>query len=202
MTATASRYQATAREAYASVRAAGSRVTFVSRVDVPGGYDDRTARRQSPVTVAVPGYAVRVKGDPLQYQALGLVQSEAPTLLFAPDTFGRLPAIGAIVQFGGASFTVRAVDAVAPDGVAIIAKIVIVGGGLELVLGTVTLELPLLELTGAMALLFRGTADLALPALHLDASGHNGVLFAYLAGGSLAGATFTRNSTATYVAEV
>lgn len=77
----------------------------------------------------VTGRAMRVAGDPTRYEALGLVQSEAPTLVFVPDVVGQLPPPGATLRFGESLFTVRDVDPVAPDGVALWARLIVVGGG-------------------------------------------------------------------------
>ena len=102
---------------------AGASVTFTQQT--PGVYDEATDTFTGAATVTVAGSAVEVGGDPNVYAALELVQSEAPTLLFSSSTYGALPALGASVTWGGAVYTVRSVDAVAPDGVAILATIVV-----------------------------------------------------------------------------
>jgi hypothetical protein len=102
---------------------AGASVTFTQAT--PGVYDETTDTFTGGATVTVAGSAVEVGGDPNVYAALELVQSEAPTLLFSSSTYGALPALGASVTWGGAVYTVRSVDTVAPDGVAILATIVV-----------------------------------------------------------------------------
>lgn len=73
----------------------------------------------------VSGYAVRTKGDPTRYERLKLVESEAPTLLFVPSTFGGTPALNDLVTFGGTQYAVTDIDTLAPDGTAILHKIVV-----------------------------------------------------------------------------
>lgn len=102
---------------------AGTAVTFTKVV--PGEYDAATDTWTDDDDQTVSGYAIRVKGDPETYQSLGLVEHEAPTLLFAPTTYGDLPALGATVAWGGEAYTVKNVDPLAPDGTAIIARVVV-----------------------------------------------------------------------------
>ena len=109
--------------AYADVLAAGAAVTFSAIT--PGTYDGATDTWSTPTTATVAGAAVRVRGNPLTYQALELVQGEAPTLLFAPATYGALPALGAAVTWGGVVYTVRSVEPVSPSGSAILARVVV-----------------------------------------------------------------------------
>lgn len=109
--------------ALADVKAAGATVTFT--LSSPGTYDAATDTYTSAVTTYVSGAAIRVAGNPLAYQALELIQSEAPTLLFTPTTYGSLPALQSAVTWGGATYTVRSVDPLAPDGTAILARIVV-----------------------------------------------------------------------------
>ena len=106
----------------------GAPVTF-SRV-MTDAYDAATDEDQ-PYTVVVTGNAMRIAGDPLKYEALRLVQSEAPTLLFVPDTAGELPSLGASVTFGGALYVVRDIDPLAMNGTVTAARIIVVGGGVE-----------------------------------------------------------------------
>lgn len=101
----------------------GAAVTF-SHV-TPGAYDEATDTYSSPTSVTVPGAAIQVEGQPDTYERLGLVQSSAPTLFFVPTTLGDLPLPGYAVTWAGSSCTVRDVDAIAPDGVAIAATIVV-----------------------------------------------------------------------------
>jgi hypothetical protein len=102
----------------------GSSVTF--SYTTAGTYDEATDTTTGATSATVTGAAMRVKGNPLRYQALGLVQSEAPTLLFAPTTIGSTPPLGSSVTFGGVVYVVRDVDSIAPNGTAILARIVVV----------------------------------------------------------------------------
>lgn len=102
---------------------AGASVTFTQQT--PGVYNEATDTFTGAATVTVAGSAMEIAGDPDTYAALELVQSEAPTLLFSASTYGALPGLGASVTWGGAAYTVRSVDALAPDGVAILATIVV-----------------------------------------------------------------------------
>ena len=116
-------YAPEATSALADIKAAGAAVTFTQTV--PGTYDPATDTWTSPSAVTVAGYAIRVKGNPIRYQALELIQSESPTLLFAPTTAGSLPAVGSAVTWNSIAYTVRDVEPVAPDGQPIIARIIV-----------------------------------------------------------------------------
>lgn len=109
--------------ALADVKAAGAAVTFTFRN--PGTYDEATGLFTSAGTSSVAGYAVRVRGNPKTYDRLSLKQSEAPTLLFTPNTYGALPQMDHVVTWNSIVYTVRDVEPVAPDGSAILAKIVV-----------------------------------------------------------------------------
>lgn len=107
--------------ALADVKDAGAAVTFTL---VTNTYDAATDTSTSE-TSTVQGYAVRVNGDPKRYEALGLVEADAPTLLFVPTTFGEEPPLSARVTWGGVSYTVRDVAPLAPDGNSILSRCVV-----------------------------------------------------------------------------
>ena len=90
---------------------------------------DATGGGVAPVETTITGNAFRTtprtRLDLMRYESLGLVQSDAPTLLFAPTTYGETPAPGDVVTWNSIDYTVRSVDPVAPDGVTIIARVVI-----------------------------------------------------------------------------
>lgn len=109
--------------ALADVTEAGSAVTFTH--SIAGTYDPSTRAWSGASSSTVAGYAVQVKGKPETYQALGLVESKNPTLLFVPTTYGEVPAVGWTVTWSSTSFTVRDVDPLAPDGTVISAKVVV-----------------------------------------------------------------------------
>ena len=95
---------------------------------VPGAYDPETETWGAPTTTTVTGAAIRVRGVPETYRAPTLIESQAPTLLFTPTTYGELPALGDTVTWppvGGTTYTVRDINPIAPDGVAIMARIVV-----------------------------------------------------------------------------
>ena len=79
------------------------------------------------VETTVVGNAMQVRGDPLRYQALGLSLTENLTLLFTPTTYGQRPEPSDEVTWptNGTVYHVEDVDPVAPDGVMILARIVI-----------------------------------------------------------------------------
>jgi len=76
-------------------------------------------------TTTLPGTAIRVRGDPHRYSALGLVESKAPTLLWIPTTYGDTPEPGDEVVWRSETYTARDVEVVAPDGVTIAAKVIV-----------------------------------------------------------------------------
>lgn len=101
----------------------GAAVTFT--LTSPGIEDPEAGTWSSGSTSTVTGYASRVRGDVERYQALNLIEAEAPTLEFAPDTYGDLPALNSSVSWGGVSYFVRDIDPVAPDGSVISARVIV-----------------------------------------------------------------------------
>lgn len=120
---TTSIYATDHASALADISAAGAAVTFTRAKSTI--YVAETDANYAVTPTSIPGFAVRVRGNPLKYQALSLIQSEAPALLFAPSTLGGLPLPGDTVTWGGEVYTVRDVDPESPDGVAIIATVII-----------------------------------------------------------------------------
>lgn len=114
-------YAATHSRAHDLVRRKGAAVTFTTTTQA---YDPATDTL-TPTTSTVAGQAVQVAGDPERYRDLGLIETEARTLLVAPTTFGQVPAVGAAVTWGGVTWTVRWLEPVAPDGTAIVVEIVV-----------------------------------------------------------------------------
>ncbi len=102
-------------------------ITFTRRTQT---YDENTGRT-SVTETAISGSAIQVKGNPARYAALGLVLGTMPTLLFTPAVYGLAANGPAFVQPGdrvtwvGKDYTVKDVDPVAPDGVVILARIVV-----------------------------------------------------------------------------
>lgn len=113
-------YVASHASALRQVKAAGASVTFTKASRTR----DPETGQSTKSTATVTGHAVRVSGRPDRYQALGLIESKAPTLMFVPATRGELPEPGSEVTWGGEDHTVRDVEPVAPDGTAIAARII------------------------------------------------------------------------------
>jgi hypothetical protein len=109
-------------DALVAVREAGASVTFTRTNST---YNPATDTFDAARRVTVIGHAIRVKGDPERHRALSLTISEAPTLLFAPTTYGQTPDVGMSVDFGGVRYVVRDVEPVAPDGTAILARVTV-----------------------------------------------------------------------------
>jgi len=107
--------------AVADIQAAGAAVSFTLTT---GTYTPATDTFGTASTTTVSGYAITVSGDPERFRSLGLVQSGSITLLFAPTTYGGLPLPGYSVTWGGAVYTVRDCEPLAPDGTAIIARVI------------------------------------------------------------------------------
>lgn len=109
--------------ALADVGAAGASVTFTSAS--AGTYSPTAGTWSSAATSTVTGQAVRVKGDPKVYAGLELVESDAPTLLVVPTTYGQVPALGSKVTWNSTVYTVKHVQVVAPNGSAILSRVVV-----------------------------------------------------------------------------
>lgn len=120
----ATKYADLGRDALEMVKEFGAPVTFT--LTTPGTYDETTGNHSSPTEVTVKGHAVQDEGDPVRYRELELIESEAPTLLFAPNVIGTLPAVGSSVSWGGAGFKASDIAPIAPDGTAIAASIIVV----------------------------------------------------------------------------
>lgn len=119
-------YAPQAASALATLRRKGAAVAFVHHD--AGTYDPATDAFSGASDVTVSGYAVRVGGNPLTYTRLGLVQSEAPSLLFGSTTPGALPALNAVGVWNDLAYVVRDIAPVAPDGPVICATIVVSRG--------------------------------------------------------------------------
>lgn len=88
-----------------------------------GTYDAATDITTGGSVVEVTGTAMQIDGNPEQYAALGLIQSENPTLLFRPAVIGVLPVLGSTVAWGGETLTVKDVEPLAMNGVATAARV-------------------------------------------------------------------------------
>ena len=92
---------------------------------VPGTHDPEAETFTASSTSTVTGSAIQVQGIPRQYAGLNLVESEAPTLLFTPSTYGELPSLGDTIEWNDVVYRVRAIFPIAPDGVAIMARVIV-----------------------------------------------------------------------------
>jgi hypothetical protein len=116
-------YAAEHASALADIRAAGADVTF--SVDLPGTYDAATGTYSGASTVTVTGAAVRVPGNPETYRRLSLTEGEAPTLLFAPNTYGSMPTLPMRVTWDSVDYTVRDISPTGPSGPPWLARVVV-----------------------------------------------------------------------------
>lgn len=116
-------YATEAASALADVTAAGAAVTFTKVA--PGTYDGTTDTWSNPTNASVSGYAIRVRGNPDTYEKLNLIEALSNTLLFTPSTYGQVPALGSEVVWDGVTYTVRDVNQLAPDGKAILSRVVV-----------------------------------------------------------------------------
>lgn len=99
----------------------GAPVTFTHAT--PGTYDPATDRITGGSVETVTGVAMQIEGNPEQYAALGLIQSENPTLLFKPTTVGQMPVLGSTVVWGADTLTVKDVEPEAMNGTAKSARV-------------------------------------------------------------------------------
>lgn len=102
----------------------GAPVTFSQTT--PGTYDGDTGTWSDATTVTVEGYAVQIAGDPDLYKALGLIESDSPTLSFTPKTPGVIPPLGYTVAWGGETLTVKNRKLLAMNGIATAAHLVVI----------------------------------------------------------------------------
>ena len=89
---------------------------------------DESTAQVTYTETSITGKAIKSRSDPVRYRELGLVLQTMPTLFFTPTTYGDTPEVGDVVEWppsSGDEYTVRDVDAIAPDGVTIAARVVI-----------------------------------------------------------------------------
>jgi hypothetical protein len=104
-------------------------ITF-TRTD-PGTYDPETGLHTGESTSTITGTAIQVRGDPQRYEVQSLNLATMPTLLFSPTSY-NLSAFsddfvrpGDTVVWRTVTYTVKDVEPIAPDGVVIMARIVV-----------------------------------------------------------------------------
>lgn len=100
----------------------------------PGTTDPLTETTTGAAVTTITGEGIVVRGDPQRYRALELSLSTAPTILFAPTVYALRAYTTDFVQPGdttvlnGVAMTVRDVSPIAPDGMVIAARIILVVG--------------------------------------------------------------------------
>jgi hypothetical protein len=94
--------------------------------------EDEATGAVTPTVTTVTGSAIQVRSDPERLKALGLTLTIAITLLFTPTTYGLRAQTADFVQpldtveWNGQTYTVKDVEPVAPDGIVIVARVVVI----------------------------------------------------------------------------
>ena len=101
------KYAAEHSGAYADIKDAGAEISFKKK------------------STTISGVALQIKGDPEEYEALKLIEKAALTLLFVAETYGEFPPLGASCEWGEMRYQVEATRKVAPDGTAILSRVVV-----------------------------------------------------------------------------
>lgn len=97
----------------------------------PGTYDPTTGTYSGATTSTITGSLLKVRSDPVRFKALSLNLQKHITLLFSADSYTYhdlttdfvLP--GDTIVWNNLTLTVADVDATAPDGVVICARIAV-----------------------------------------------------------------------------
>lgn len=105
---------------------------------VPGTFDPETEQWSGASTpTTIEGSAIQKRPNLQRYQALGLALSTSLTLLFTPDDY-ELKAFttdfvqpGDTVEWNDATYVIRDVLPVAPDGFVICADLIVSAGGVS-----------------------------------------------------------------------
>lgn len=109
-------YSAEIESAASDIRDAGAPVTFARGART----HDKATGRMSGTPTTASSYAVRVKGDAKRLAARNLVLKDPITLLVEALHLGTfVPEDPDSMTFAGATYTVKDVDTLAPDGAAI-----------------------------------------------------------------------------------
>lgn len=118
-----SKYTGEYTGALQDVAAAGAAVIF--RGTGPSTYNEVTEVGAAGTPTSVTGKAIKSRSSYKRHEALKLVITATLTLFFVPDTINTLPTHKMTVEWAGENWTVEDVDPVAPDGIAIAARIII-----------------------------------------------------------------------------
>jgi hypothetical protein len=111
-------YAATAQRALATIRKKGAPFTLTTasgRV-----YDPDLGTWTGGAPVVATGYAVQDEDDPMRFSALSLTLVDPVTLLAAAFGLAVVPAPNMALTWAGVIYTVKNVEAIAPDGTAIV----------------------------------------------------------------------------------
>ena len=101
------KYAAEHSGAYADIQDAGAEVSFRKKATM------------------ISGVALQIKGDPEEYEALKLIEKAALTLLFVAETYGEFPPLGASCEWGELRYQVEATRKLAPDGTAVLSRVIV-----------------------------------------------------------------------------
>jgi hypothetical protein len=103
---------------------------MILSITYPGTYDDTADTWSDPTTVTLSGSAIEITPSSKEseaYRAATLTAERHKLLLFAADTYGDAPVKGMTCEWGGVTYTVAALlGPTAPDGVAILSRLVLV----------------------------------------------------------------------------
>lgn len=80
----------------------------------------------TPTVTTITGSAVQVRGNPDTLRALSLIESAAPTLFFTPNTYGDKVKEGDTTVWASETYTAKDCYHIAPDGVVIASRVVII----------------------------------------------------------------------------
>jgi len=120
-------YEAEHRDAFATISAEGDTIKFIVTTRE---FNRANPSRPKVSYSKVSGVAMQVRGDPAEYQRLNLIEKASKTLLVVTDSYGESPSVGAKVEWRPRpplekNWVVESVKPVAPDGVAIMSRVII-----------------------------------------------------------------------------
>lgn len=86
-----------------------------------------TSEQPNRTRTRMAGYFTEMEeSDAALYTELGLVQTEAPYVLWVPKVYGQMPSPGNTVTWAGKPWTIKAVKRYRPDNTAIYAYLILV----------------------------------------------------------------------------
>lgn len=102
-------------------------VTFT--LENPGEYDETTDQLVGRSTTTVTGSAMKIKtsvDEVKRFEEGKLIGTEMITLFFVPNNYGEVPENGSTVVWEGSTWTQASRSTLAPDGVVIAARLLMV----------------------------------------------------------------------------